>query len=208
MVWVHGQRGNPTGQHRPREYVPQPFRSLPAASFVLAFATAEMLVKKASRLRNVCDADGNPLSLGSPALVGGWHAMDVDLEARARITPRPGASTRIARWHLLKGDDLRRYLTDAVLIRNRIVHTGSPAGAKLRSDFFSRNGKFPSMTLVLAEGWLQAAQDLSYAMLHSLQPAAPEIASWRWVVPDRARTGQMSAKLRDHPAFPLPKGTT
>jgi hypothetical protein len=60
------------------------------------------------------------------------------------------------------------------------------------------------MTLMLAEGLLQAAQDVAYLTLKAAGPAAfPLTDNWEWVLPQQSGTGAMSARLWRYEAFPL-----
>jgi hypothetical protein len=124
--------------------------------------------------------------------------------ARTRVTPR--GSTGIHPWRLLEGEELDAYLADTRLLRNKLAHTGTTEGAPLRSQFFVKDGesRLPSMTLMLAEGLLQAAQDIAYLTLGATVPVASERAVWEWVLPRQSGTGRMPARLWSHEAFPLP----
>lgn len=205
LVWVHGQRGDASGTHRRQGGVLEEFKSLPAAVFILAYAAGDSLVTHASRLSAVLGGrDGQtPLGMGSSGLVGAW-AGHCPLKARVRVTPQ--STVGIYPWRLLQGADLDAYLTDACLLRNKLVHTGRTEGAQLRSQFFTKSGgsKLPSMTLMLAEGLLQAAQDIAYLTLGTTVPAASERAVWEWVLPRQSSTGRMPDYLWSHPDFPLP----
>jgi len=205
LIWVHGQRDGTGAKHRPRGHVPEPYTSLPAAVFMLAYAAGESLVMQASSHMGIRGGvNGNtPLGLGSRGLVSAWAAAGTPLLARARVTPR---RTRIHPWRLLEGADLDDYLADARSLRNRLAHTGTTDGAVLRSPFFVMDGRsaLPQMTLMLAEGLLQAAQDIAYLTLKAAAPAAsPVTGSWEWVLPQQSGTGAMSARLWRHAAFPL-----
>lgn len=207
LVWVHGARAG-NGGHRPQGGTPAPFRSLPAACFLLSFAAGEALVREASKALGVRSADGNaPLGLGSKGLVAGFAAENVPLSGRTRLAPRPGSNTRIHRWALLEGDALDGYLRDANAIRNFLAHSGKTAGAQLRGDWFARVPKdgLASMTLMLAEGMLQAAQDVAYVALAAAAPRSASLSNWSWVLPERTLTGRMPAALRRLPQFPLPR---
>jgi hypothetical protein len=206
MIEVHGERGNTAGQHRSPGGVRQAYRSLPAASFVLAYAAAEPLVLKATKHYGLRNSDGVPLGPGAADLVDAWAAaIGQNLKARARVVPQAGATTGRHRWQLLEGNELQDYLTDAVRIRNRVVHTGDPTGAKLCSTWFDSPAKrLSSMTLMLAEGWLQAAQDIAYQMLCSIMPEPAERTNWRWVLPARSAVSQLPKQPAHDPAFPLP----
>jgi len=119
----------------------------------------------------------------------------------------PRGTTGIHPWRLLGGTDLDSYLGDACSLRNRLAHVGTTDGAVLRSPFFVMNGKsaLPQMTLMLAEGLLQAAQDIAYLALNATGPAAaPVTGGWVWVLPRPSATSRMQAWLRRHAAFPLP----
>jgi hypothetical protein len=206
VIDVHGERGNNAGQHRPPGGVVGAYRSLPAASFVLAYAAVEPLVVKATKHHGVRNSKGVPLGPGAAELVDAWASVvGQNLKARARVVPQAGATTGRHRWQVLERDDLRDYLTDAVRIRNRLVHTGTLTGANLCSTWFESPAKrLSSMTLMLAEGWLQAAQDIAYQMLGSMTPEPPERTNWRWVLPTRSSVSDLTKKLAYDPAFPLP----
>jgi hypothetical protein len=206
LIWVHGQRDGTSAQHRPRGHVSGPYTSLPAAIFMLAYAAGDSLVAQASGHMGIRGgADGNtPLGLGGRGLVSAWASAGVPLLARARVTPR--GTTGIHPWRLLGGADLDSYLGDARSLRNRLAHAGTTDGAGLRSPFFRKNGRsvLPQMTLMLAEGLLQAAQDVAYLTLNAAGPAASlVIDSWEWVLPRQSGTGTMSMRLWRHAAFPL-----
>ncbi|MFI6997155.1 hypothetical protein [Nocardia sp. NPDC050175] len=181
--------------------VDTPYRSVPAAIFLLAYAAADSLVTQASKQQGVLGgADGKtPLGLGSKGLVEAW-AHHRPLMARARITPT--GATGIHPWRLLESDDLNQYLTDACLLRNRLAHSGATQGAKLRSPYFVKLGKaqLDSMTLMLAEGLLQSVQDIAYL---TLDEAARQ--DWEWVLPTQSGTWMMSRRLWRHEGFPLPE---
>ena len=120
---------------------------------------------------------------------------------------RPRGTTGIHPWRLLGGTDLDSYLGDARSLRNRLAHVGTTDGAGLRSPFSVMNGKsaVPQMTLMLAEGLLQAAQDIAYLALNATGPAAaPVTGGWEWVQPRPSATSRMQAWVRRHAAFPLP----
>jgi hypothetical protein len=206
LVWVHGQRGDAQGKHRPPGGVRDAFKSVPAAVFILAYAAGDSLVTQASRQNRVLGGEtGNvPLGLGSSGLVNAW-ANRHPLLARARVTPR--GSIGIHPWRLLEAAELDAYLADARSLRNKLAHTGTTEGALLRSQFFVRDGKssLASMTLMLAEGMLQAAQDIAYLALGATVPVASERADWEWVLPAQSDTGRMPEKLWQHAAFPLPE---
>lgn len=206
LVWVHGQRGGTGAQHRPRGHVSGPYTSLPAAIFMLAYAAGDSLVTHASGHMGVRGGTGGntPLGLGGSGLVSAWAAAGVPLLARARVTPR--GTTGIHPWRLLGGTDLDSYLGDARSLRNRLAHVGTTDGARLGSPFFRKSGMpgLPQMTLMLAEGLLQAAQDVAYLALNAAGPAAsPAVDSWEWVMPRQSATGAMSARLWRHAAFSL-----
>jgi hypothetical protein len=205
LVWIHGQRGDAKGKHRPPGGVRGPFGSVPAAVFMLAYAAGDSLVTQASKQSRVIGgkAGGVPLGIGGSGLVDAW-ADHCPLMARARITPR--GSTGIHPWRLLEGAELDAYLADARSLRNKLAHTGTTEGAPLRSQFFVRDGKsrLSSMTLMLAEGLLQAAQDIAYLTLGATVPVASERADWEWVLPVQSSTGWMPERLWSHEAFPLP----
>lgn len=192
LMWVHGQRGDAEGKHRPPGGVRGAFKSVPAAIFMLAYAAGDSLVTQASKQNGILGGSNRsvPLGLGSPGLVNAW-ADHGPLIARARITPR--GSTGIHPWRLLEEADLDAYLADARSLRNKLAHTGTTEGAPLRSQFFVKLGKsgLPSMTLMLAEGLLQAAQDIAYLTLGATVPVASERADWEWILPRRSGTGQM-----------------
>jgi hypothetical protein len=60
------------------------------------------------------------------------------------------------------------------------------------------------MTLMLAEGWLQAAQDIAYQMLCSITLGPADWTNWRWVLPARSTVSDLTKKLAYDPAFPHP----
>jgi hypothetical protein len=206
LIWVHGQRDGTSVQHRPPGHVSEPYTSLPTAIFMLAYAAGDSLVTLASGHMGIRGgADGNtPLGLGGSGLVSAWAAAGVPLLARARVTPR--GTVRIHPWRLLADADLDSYLDDARKLRNRLAHAGTTDGARLRSPFLKKNGMpgLTQMTLMLAEGLLQAAQDVAYLALNAAGPAAsPAMDSWEWVLPRQSATGAMKARLKRHAAFPL-----
>jgi hypothetical protein len=205
LVWIHGRRGATDGKHRPPGGVRDAFKSLPAAVFMLAYAAGDSIVTQASRRNQILGgtAGRTPLGLGSSGLVDAWAAR-CPLMARARITPR--GSTSIHPWRLLDGAELDAYLTDARLLRNKLAHTGGTEDAPLRSPFFVKDGQsgLTSMTLMLAEGLLQATQDIAYLTLSAAMPAVPDRADWEWVLPRQSATGWMPERLWRHEAFPLP----
>lgn len=205
LIWVHGQRDGTDAKHRPRGHVPEPYTSLPAAVFMLAYAAGDSLVMQASKHRGIRGGDnGNtPLGLGGRGLVSAWAAAGTPLLARARVTPR---RTGIHPWRLLEGADLDGYLGDARSLRNRLAHAGTTDGAVLRLPFFVMDGRsaLPQMTLMLAEGLLQAAQDVAYLTLKAAGPAASPVTDhWEWALPQQSGTGVMSARLWRYAAFPL-----
>jgi hypothetical protein len=206
LIWVHGQRDGTSAQHRPHGHVSGPYTSLPAAIFMLAYAAGDSLVTQASGHMGIRGgAEGNtPLGLGGRGLVSAWAGAGVPLLARARATP--SGTTGIHPWRWLGGADLDSYLGDARSLRNRLVHVGTTNGAGLRSPFFRKNGgsALPQMTLMLAEGLLQAAQYVAYLALDAAGPAAsPVMGSREWVLPRQSATGAVSARLWRHAAFPL-----
>ena len=207
MVWVHGQRAGTAG-HRPQGGTHTPFRSLPPACFLISFAAGEALVTEASKALGV-RADNNgvagaPLGLGSSGLVDRYAKAGIALTARARVRPRPGSKTGIHPWVLLESADLDGYLRDANTIRNRLAHRGSSEG-DLRTDWFAKVPErgLPNVTLMLAEGMLQAAQDIAYLAQSAACPRT-SVTGWSWVLPERAQTGRIPARLRDLAQFPLP----
>jgi hypothetical protein len=205
LIWVHGQRDGTMAKHRPRGYVPRPYTSLPAAVFMLAYAAGDSLVTQASKHMGIRGgANGNsPLGLGGKGLISAWAAAGTPLLARTRVTPR---RTGIHPWRLLDGADLDGYLGDARSLRNKLAHAGTTDGAVLRSPFFVREGKpaLPRMNLMLAEGLLQAAQDIAYLALKAAGAAAsPGAEQWEWVLPRQSGTGAMPAWLWRHERFPL-----
>lgn len=57
---------------------------------------------------------------------------------------------------------------------------------------------------MLAEGLLQAAQDVAYLALKAAGAAAfPVTDRWEWVLPRQSGTGAMPARLWRHATFPL-----
>src|SRR5260370_25774486 len=160
LVAVHGKRGNSEGPHRPPGWVSEEYTSIPAAIFMLAYAAGAGLVARASKQHGILGGRSghDPLGLGSQGLVAAWAQAGHPLLARARVTPRDG--TGIHRWHLLEGEALAAYLSDACLLRNRLDHTGTTAGVKLPSPYFTPGGKpgLRSMTLILPEGMRQPPQ--------------------------------------------------
>ncbi len=207
LVAVHGKRGNAEGPHRPPGWVSEEYTSIPAAIFMLAYAAGDGLVARASKQHGILGGrtGHDPLGLGSQGLVTAWAQAGHPLLARARVTPRD--STGIHRWHLLDGEALAAYLSDACLLRNRLDHTGTTAGVKLRSPYFTRGDttELRSMTLMLAEGMLQAAQDIAYLTLSAPAPAASGGAAWKWVLPRQSGTGTMPWRMWRDKAFPLPE---
>jgi hypothetical protein len=214
LVWIHGKRGGETDQHRPQGGVPTAYRSVPAAVFLLAFATGEQLVKAASEREGIMipagkKKDQRPKGIGNAGLVEDWAIRGVALRARARVAPsKPNVG--IADWVVLEGDDLQQYLRDAYLIRNRLAHNGSLIGLgelesryffRVRPDHTEEEPSFakPSVTLPIAEGMLQAAQDIAY-----LIAASEDRCDWQWELPAQSRTGRMKNALWHDPAFPLP----
>ncbi|TFB91455.1 hypothetical protein [Cryobacterium sp. HLT2-28] len=201
VISVHGERGDSKAQSRPQKGVVKKYRSLPASSFLLTFAAAEAAVKDANREERFV-REGSPHGIQWPLLVSSWAALGVPLLARARVIPQPGATTGIHRWMLLEGEDLSAYLSDAARLRNQLAHRASTSGIALTSEYFSRDGgELKSMTLMLAEGFLQAAQDVSFQVLGR----RGDSRLWEWALPERSGTSRMTRKLHRHPAFPLPE---
>jgi hypothetical protein len=213
LIRVHGQRNGTGAKHRPRGHVPEPYTSLPAAVFMLTCAAR--LVMQASKHMGIRGGvNGNiPLGLGGRELVSASAAAGTPLLGRARVTPR---RTGIHPWRLLEGADLDGYLGDARSLQNRLAHSGTTDGAVLRSPFFVKNGRsaqlfvkngrsaLPRMTLMLAEGLLQAAQDVAYLALKAAGPPAfPLTDCWEWVLPRQSGMGAMSVRLWRYEAFPL-----
>ncbi|MGR6967427.1 hypothetical protein ACU610_23500 [Geodermatophilus sp. URMC 61] len=203
VMWVHGERGG-DGDHRPRGGPRREFQGLPAAVFLLAFAAGEAVVKHAAEHHGLVVGRDNPMGLGSHGLVEAFATKGVDLRARARVVPQPGNTTGVHRWVLLEGADLDAYLRDAYRVRNALAHTGVTTGLSLRSPYFLRQGRteLRSVTLMVAEGMLQAAQDVAHLALRSTGPGA--VDDWEWVEPTRSRASRLPAGLRRHPDFPLP----
>jgi hypothetical protein len=106
---------------------------------------------------------------------------------------------------LLEGEALAAYLSDACLLRNRLDHTGTTVGVKLRSRYFTRGDKteLRSRTLMLAEGVLQAAQDVAYLTSSAPAPATSGGTAWKWVLPRQSGTGKMPRWMWQYEAFPL-----
>jgi len=203
VIHVHGQRGG-EGAYRPRGGPAQEYQSLPAGSFLLAFATGESLVKEAAEHHGIRIGRRQPMGLGNAGLVAAFDELGTPLRARARVVPQPGSSSGVHRWQLLEGASLDAYLRDAYAIRNALAHTGSTVDASLRSSFFLREGavRLRSMTLMLAEGLLQAAQDVAFLAVRSA--GTTSFAAWEWVEPVRSGASKMPVRLRTHPDFPLP----
>lgn len=203
VIWVHGHRGG-EGSHRPRGGPLREFQSLPAASFLLSFAAGESLVKSAAGHHGLKNGRERTMGLGSRGLVAAFETVGVVLRARARVVPQPGNNSGVHRWVLLEGASLDAYLRDAYAIRNALAHSGTTDGLSLGSGFFTRRPStaLRSMTLMLAEGMVQAAQDVAYLARNST--GHPSIADWEWVQPRRSGASRMPAALRRHPDFPLP----
>jgi hypothetical protein len=116
-----------------------------------------------------------------PTLVNLWlDRLQTRRASAARACPH-----RTAGWYrhpsvaFAGGGGSRHYLSDARPLRNRLDHTDTTVGVKQRSRYFTRCDKteLRSMTLMLAEGMLQAAQDVAY--LTSSAPAAErDIRLW------------------------------
>jgi hypothetical protein len=201
VIRVHGQRKG-DNDLRPRGGPAKEYQSLPAGSFLLAFAAGEAEVKRMTSHYGIKNRQGRPMGLGSEGLVAACAAHGVTLRARARVVPQPGSKAGVHRWILLDGQLLDAYLRDAYSIRNSLAHEGSTAGARLQSGYFAKGGAttLRSMTLMLAEGFLQAAQDVAFLARGS----RPSSSAWEWVEPPRSQASRMSATLRRHPDFPLP----
>lgn len=206
LIWVRGRRDGTDARHRPRGRVRGPYTSLPAAIFMLAYAAGDSLIVQASKQAGIRGGtnENTPLGLGGKGLASAWTDAGKPLLARARVTPR---RTGIHPWQLLEGSDLDAYLGDARSLRNRLAHAGTTDGAELRSPFLVIDGKpaLPQMTLMLAEGLLQAAQDIAYLTRKAGPTEFPDMDSWEWVLPEQSATGMMPAELWRHPAFPLPE---
>jgi hypothetical protein len=207
LVAVHGKRGNAEGPHRPPGWVSEEYTSIPAAIFMLAYGAGDGLVAGASKQHGILGGRTGqvPLGLGSQGLVTAWAQAGHPLLARVRVAPQDG--TGIHRWHLLEGEALAAYLSDACLLRNRLDHTGTTVGVKLRSRYFTRGDKteLRSMTLMLAEGMLQAAQDVAYLTSSAPAPATSGGTAWKWVLPRQSGTGEMPRWMWQYEAFPLPE---
>ncbi len=165
LIQLHRHLRTDPGAETVSRGSPSYIRCLIPAAFVTAFANGEADVVRGSIAHNVRQAPppdakvGHPLGLGSKGLVQEYaQTASIGLTARARVAPQVTVSTRIWKWKLLAGTDLSDYLSDATIIRNRMAHTGSPAGAKVRSTWFGRPA---SITLMAVEGILQAAQDVA-----------------------------------------------
>ena len=88
-----------------------PYTSLPSAAFMLAFAAGEEMVKSGSKRAGLrLPKNNSPLGLGTAELVDRWDSR-VPLVARTRVAP--SGNSGIARWALLDGGDLQKYLDDA-----------------------------------------------------------------------------------------------
>lgn len=178
--------------------VPSKIRCLVPAAFLTAFAHGQVLVTAASKRRQLMRADKTrsvPYHLGSTGMVKAYNGDGTNIAARCRVAP--SGSTRIWRWAVLTGPDLDDYLSDAYTIRNRIAHTGSPNGARVTSTWFcSAKGTPASITLMAAEGLLQAAQDVSFMVA-----TTAEQRNWRFRLPPRTDTGLMPSDLESDPRF-------
>ncbi len=214
LIWMHGYRGGTSEIFRPQSGVPSVYRSLPSAIFVLAFAAGEEMVKLACSRMELLHGRGAPMHLGSEGFVSAWREKTgEDLAARARIAPRVGVS--IHRWELLEGVELGGYLRDAYRWRNHLAHNGSPDSLDQRSadqfetKYFRRevldgdgniHFKSPEVNLNLAEGVVQAAQDIAY-----LTASPGDRENWKWAVPRWSSTGKMPRKLAFDERFSLPR---
>lgn len=217
LIWMHGYRGGTAERFRPHGiHVTKPYQSLPFAIFVLAFAACEERVKAA------CNREGlfldrrqtRPMHQGSAGFIEKWFDQTgVALAARARTAPR--GSGKVHRWEVLSADDLDAYLREGYVWRNQLAHEGGPdtldalTAVKFRSRFYRREGvnsngdvilRPPMVNLNIAEGMLQAAQDIAY-----LTATPAEQASWEWVLPRWSGTGRMTDKVAFDSRFPLPR---
>lgn len=205
LVHLHREyRRDPvTGKVSPG--VPAEIRCLVPGAFLAAFAHGEQHLRSASKERGLRapsrtdpTAPGTPLGPSDAGLVEAYSDAGIALAARARVAPR--GTTSIWRWKLLEGPDLDTYLRDAAKVRNRIAHTGSPDGAKVRSEWFTyEDGRQASVTLMAVEGLLQAAQDVCYMAANVVRQR-----TWEWYLPERTEAGTMSRTMYLDERFPLP----
>ena len=202
VIAVHGERGDSTAKARPQSGVRKRYRSLPASSFLLSYAAAEVEVKDSNKAQEFV-SNGRAQGIHWPELVASWDACGLPLVARARMVPQPGARSGFHRWTLLGGGRLSDYLGDASRIRNQLAHRASTVGIPLYSGVFAPvGGELKSMTLMLAEGFLQAAQDISFQLRSQLQA---DLDQWEWALPERSSASRMPRALHRHVAFPLPE---
>lgn len=217
LIWMHGYRGGTTSKFRPHKvHVTKPYQSLPFAIFVLAFAACE------ERVKDACAREGlfldrrrtRPMHQGSAGFVERWfEKTGVALAARARTAPQANAG--VHRWEVLTASDLDAYLREGYLWRNQLAHEGgpdtldAPTAAKFKSRFYRREAlgpdgkpilRKPMVNLNIAEGMLQAAQDIAY-----LTATPSEKATWEWVIPRWSSTGRMTDKVAFDTRFPLPR---
>ncbi|MDG6109519.1 hypothetical protein Daura_31790 [Dactylosporangium aurantiacum] len=127
--------------------------------------------------------------LAVPNLTNSW---------KARVRVAPGTHSRDMRWRwiYLNGSALRDYLLDARRLRNLLAHGADPSDAENSSMtlYVRRAGGGHSVTLMWAEGFLQAAQDL--ASITARRLAGDDIALPDW--PQPVRSG-VSARLPEAP---------
>ncbi|MFE3318160.1 hypothetical protein [Nocardia sp. NPDC059195] len=153
------------------------------------------------------------MHLGSKNFVSSWREKTgQELVARARTAPF--ARGKVHDWELLEGNDLDEYLREGYAWRNQLAHTGTPdaldaeAAKAFGSRFYrpavhlddgSVEFREPTVNLNLAEGMLQAAQDIAY-----LTATPEERSEWTWALPRWTDPGNMPDGLAFDRRFALP----
>ncbi|MBQ1041459.1 hypothetical protein KBX03_02955 [Micromonospora sp. C72] len=191
LISVH--RDDPTRNRRRR------YQSIRYGAFLLTYGPFERFF---NRLIELHGGPSQGLSLSTDKLRSTFERrlavpnLTKTWKARVRVAPGQHGGDKRWRWTYLAGPDLRDYLLDARRLRHLLAHGADPSDAENSSKtlYERRSDGGRSVTLMWAEGFLQAAQDIASSTARRL--AGEEVALPDW--PQPVRSG-VSARLPDAP---------